>query len=191
MTMMKPRAKANGTSRARRAVDVLPAPTEETRAAADGLRAMLRAALDLVASPAFALAPSGQILESNAAGRDWLGRDPTRAEALRGAARGRAPAGVVVTPVRETGGALLLVNHELAERGDGSGLDLFAAASRRWGFTPREREVLTLLVDGCSNRTIAATLSIAVRTVETHLSSMFEKAAVDSRAELVAQARRP
>jgi DNA-binding CsgD family transcriptional regulator len=201
MTMTKPRAKTNATPRARRPrvgpraeAELGAEPAVEaaglaaqTQSATEALRAMLRAALDLVASPAFVITSSGEVLESNPVGREWLMRDPARAAMLHEAARGRPPMGVVVTRAREAGDALVLVGHEPLERG---ARGLVAATSRRWRFTPREREVLTLLVDGCSNRAIAATLSIAVRTVEAHLSSMFEKAAVDSRAELVARALR-
>jgi DNA-binding NarL/FixJ family response regulator len=46
--------------------------------------------------------------------------------------------------------------------------------------------VLALLVEGLTTRTIAAALAIAERTVEVHLTAMFEKAQVESRTELVA-----
>ena len=61
-----------------------------------------------------------------------------------------------------------------------------AAAAARWGFTPRQTELLGLLVDGLSNRVIAATLAISERTVETHLTAMFDKAQVEGRGEMVA-----
>ncbi len=194
MAMTRPRAPRDGAPRAPRpgVGDPDSEPTEgrvipeDERATTEALREMLRAALDLLAAPAFVLAPGGEVLESNAAGTDWLIRDPARAATLREAARGRPAAGAVVT--RASGGPLVLVSHEPLERG---ARGLVAAASRRWRFTPREREVLALLLDGCSNRTIAATLAISVRTVETHLSSMFEKAAVESRAGLVARVQRP
>jgi DNA-binding NarL/FixJ family response regulator len=41
--------------------------------------------------------------------------------------------------------------------------------------TPREREVLTLVAAGQSNAGICSALSLTVRTVETHLTSIFEK----------------
>lgn len=49
--------------------------------------------------------------------------------------------------------------------------------------TRRETEVLQLLVDGMSNRDIAQTLFLSVRTVEAHLRSLYEKLDVNSRTE--------
>jgi DNA-binding CsgD family transcriptional regulator len=61
-----------------------------------------------------------------------------------------------------------------------------AAVARDWKLTPRERHILTHLLDGRSNRAIATALAITPRTVESHLTSMFKKAGAESRAELVA-----
>lgn len=51
--------------------------------------------------------------------------------------------------------------------------------------TEREIEVLGLAARGMSNRDIAAELSISVRTVQTHLSNIFNKMGVGSRTEAV------
>jgi DNA-binding NarL/FixJ family response regulator len=51
------------------------------------------------------------------------------------------------------------------------------------GLTPREAEVLALVATGQSNREIARTLTISERTVERHLSNMFDKLSVSSRTE--------
>jgi DNA-binding CsgD family transcriptional regulator len=58
-------------------------------------------------------------------------------------------------------------------------------AARQWRFSPRETGILALLCEGLSTRTIAAQLGVAERTVGAHLTSMFDKAQVESRAELV------
>ncbi len=60
-------------------------------------------------------------------------------------------------------------------------LDRAKAAFR---LTPREAEVAALLLEGLSNREIAGRLGCAPGTIEAHLSRIFEKAAVDGRAEL-------
>jgi DNA-binding CsgD family transcriptional regulator len=52
------------------------------------------------------------------------------------------------------------------------------------GITARETEVLRLVNAGLSNTDIAARLFISVRTVESHISSMLQKAGGDSRERL-------
>lgn len=52
----------------------------------------------------------------------------------------------------------------------------------------REKEVLALLVEGASNKAIAARLHLSENTVKTHLSHIFSKLDVQSRAEAVAVA---
>ncbi|MCG4452363.1 MULTISPECIES: response regulator transcription factor [unclassified Pseudomonas] len=51
--------------------------------------------------------------------------------------------------------------------------------------TPREREVLQMLVQGLSNKAIARLLDISVRTIETHRLSIRRKLGVDTPAGLV------
>lgn len=56
--------------------------------------------------------------------------------------------------------------------------------------SPREQEVLRLLVDGASNDEIGGRLGISSRTVESHLRRLFERFGVASRTELAARALR-
>lgn len=51
--------------------------------------------------------------------------------------------------------------------------------------TPKEREVVDLVVKGRSSREISATLGISVRTVENHRAHIMEKLHVGSTVELV------
>jgi DNA-binding NarL/FixJ family response regulator len=44
--------------------------------------------------------------------------------------------------------------------------------------TPRDREVLRLLVQGCSNKEIASHLHISPRTVKQHLRTLFLRAGI-------------
>jgi DNA-binding CsgD family transcriptional regulator len=60
------------------------------------------------------------------------------------------------------------------------------AVRRAWRFTPRESEVLALLVRGEANKTISASLGCSVRTVEVHVAAMLGKARCASRGELIA-----
>jgi DNA-binding NarL/FixJ family response regulator len=55
--------------------------------------------------------------------------------------------------------------------------------------TPREREVLGLIASGLPNATIAARLGLAPNTVSNHISSIFAKLQVASRAEAIVRAR--
>jgi DNA-binding NarL/FixJ family response regulator len=50
--------------------------------------------------------------------------------------------------------------------------------------TAREREIVSAVVDGASNREIAATFGVSPQTVKNHLSAIFDKLGVSSRLEL-------
>jgi len=53
----------------------------------------------------------------------------------------------------------------------------------------RERETLALLADGLSNAEIAERLGISEKTVRNHLSNLFDKLGVWSRAQAIVFAR--
>lgn len=53
------------------------------------------------------------------------------------------------------------------------------------GLTRREQELLTLIVNGSSNKDIARELDISIKTVEAHRARLIKKLAVKSLAELV------
>jgi predicted ATPase/DNA-binding CsgD family transcriptional regulator len=59
-----------------------------------------------------------------------------------------------------------------------------------FGLTPRELDVLRLLVEGRSDREIGQTLFIGTRTVQTHVANLFAKLGVNTRAEAAAGAVR-
>src|SRR6266511_854857 len=69
----------------------------------------------------------------------------------------------------------------MAQLGDDAALQLARA-----GVTRRELEVLRCLVQRLSNREVADRLSVSVRTVESHVSSLLAKLGAGSRAELAA-----
>lgn len=65
-------------------------------------------------------------------------------------------------------------------------LEQKAEIQRRFGsLTPREREVMEMLVDGRSNKVIAIDLGLSERTVEIHRANVMEKLGVRSVAHLV------
>jgi DNA-binding CsgD family transcriptional regulator len=116
------------------------------------------------------------------------------AEALLGAGdRKQATAAArtaYATAVRLEAAPLQAAVEALARRGRldlGAGLlDERALA----GLTPRELEVLRLLVEGRSNRQIAETLFISDKTASVHVTNILAKLGVHSRLEAAATARR-
>lgn len=80
-------------------------------------------------------------------------------------------------------------------------IELFRLASSHrythqstWQFfehlTPREKEILQLLVEGFDDLEIARGLSISVRTVQTHVTNLLRKLQVDSRIKAIMLAAR-
>ena len=55
---------------------------------------------------------------------------------------------------------------------------------KTYGLTPRELEVVTCIVEGCSNKDIAKQFTISEETVKRHLSNVFDKTGVGTRLEL-------
>ena len=84
---------------------------------------------------------------------------------LRLAARGE-PATVAVTSRRQ--------------QGEPSGIEL----------TPREHDVLVLMAEGASNKTIARRLGISVHTAKFHVGSLLDKLDATGRTDAVAHAAR-
>lgn len=77
-------------------------------------------------------------------------------------------------------------------------LDEFAKSSKRGdnlnkvspGLTPREKDVLQLLVEGASNKDIAKKLKITENTVKNHLRNIMEKLHLQNRVQLAVYALR-
>ena len=53
-----------------------------------------------------------------------------------------------------------------------------------WRFSPRERQIATLLANGCSNQEIANRLGLRLQTVKNHLSRVYRKLGVPNRVQL-------
>ena len=73
----------------------------------------------------------------------------------------------------------VLVTHEVADK------NRIEDACHARGLSSREIEVATLICAGQSNAEIAGNLGIALRTVENHLRSIYEKAEITSRTQLM------
>jgi DNA-binding NarL/FixJ family response regulator len=54
--------------------------------------------------------------------------------------------------------------------------------------TPREKEILSILTTGCTNKEIAKALFISEKTVKSHLNSIFRKLNVTRRLQAILQA---
>ena len=63
-------------------------------------------------------------------------------------------------------------------------------ADREAPLTPREQEVLALLVEGASNKMIARRLGISVHTAKFHVGSLLDKLDAVGRTDAVAHAAR-
>jgi DNA-binding NarL/FixJ family response regulator len=61
---------------------------------------------------------------------------------------------------------------------------------RNWGLTERELEILQLIVDGKSNKDIAAHLDLSVNTVAVHRANIMDALGIHKTAELVVYAIR-
>jgi FixJ family two-component response regulator len=60
-----------------------------------------------------------------------------------------------------------------------------AMAARYAQLSPREREVLALIVEGLTNKEIGRSLDLSPRTVETHRANLFAKLQTESLAQLI------
>jgi DNA-binding NarL/FixJ family response regulator len=65
-----------------------------------------------------------------------------------------------------------------------------AARPQPFGLTPREREVLSLVVEGCANKEIANRFAVSEETIKHHLTRMFDKVGAANRLELALTATR-
>jgi DNA-binding CsgD family transcriptional regulator len=113
------------------------------------------------------------------------------------AARARVLVGVACARLGDEDGAALELEgarttfEELGARPDVSRVDSLRTSSSRLdvhGLSPRELQVLRLLASGESNKAIAAALVLSERTVHRHVSNIYAKLRVSSRAAATAYA---
>ncbi|WP_233255396.1 helix-turn-helix transcriptional regulator [Naasia lichenicola] len=71
-----------------------------------------------------------------------------------------------------------------------SAIVLLSPPAHLHGLTPRELEVLGLIIEGCSNREIARRLIVAARTVAAHLEHILVKLEASSRTLAAVRAER-
>jgi len=75
------------------------------------------------------------------------------------------------------------IEHDRQERESHARLDVWRR--RLDTLTPREREVLQLVVGGASNKQISSELGVSMKTVEAHRARVMDKLQADSLSELV------
>ncbi|MCC6526765.1 MAG: helix-turn-helix transcriptional regulator [Polyangiaceae bacterium] len=153
---------------------------------APALRGGFELACEALPAPAFLLGADGAVHHANAAGHAHLAAEPDARRLLAEAARRGGDGRFGVTTLRTPGAP---VWHFAVRRGQTtvSATGAVVGAGRAYGLTARQLDVLRLLVRGHTNAAISAELGISARTIEVHLSAMFEKAGVDSRSALVAR----
>jgi DNA-binding NarL/FixJ family response regulator len=147
-------------------------------------RRALAAALAKISAPTFFVAPDGSIELANGAAIALLER---RKDALRRALAGESKsADITVIPSGNANAERkLVVIHPSSPPPAPAPRD--RELERRWKLSPRQAEVLGLVVRGNANKDIAAQLEIAEGTVEAHVTAIMRKAGVETRARLAAK----
>jgi DNA-binding CsgD family transcriptional regulator len=147
-------------------------------------RSLLDLALEELPDAAFVVRASGSVAYANAAGRAAMDKDrrALRQELAGAVLRRRRDPTLRAIPITCGGRP----GHWLVLRRDDSAATRAERAGARWGLTPRQRQVLALLAEGSSTARIALELRVSERTVESHVSAIFERARVSSRAALIA-----
>lgn len=79
---------------------------------------------------------------------------------------------------------LKMTQYYFTKTGFRAELEMAAPMLEHYNLTPREKGLIDLLIQGCSNKEIAAKLSIAEGTVKVHLHKLYEKTGTGNRTEL-------
>ncbi len=151
-------------------------------------RVALEAALAQIDAPAFIVSKSATVLYSNTEGRKKVerSRDAMRAtlqSALDSLGNPDAAGSALVTSLQAPN---LPAYYLVIFRPPATPAATVAYAASLWELTPKQTEVLGLLAEGFSNKTIAVRLNCTERTVETHMTAIFQKSGFDSRTALLA-----
>lgn len=150
------------------------------------LRAALQAALETIPVPAAILSATGIVRYTNAAARGLLTRDMQAfADAVQVRSSPDDPAAPFALQALEglSGSGHVLALHRTAA-------DPSPAAQRwrrRFRLTGRQTVILEHLARGLASKSIAEILDCSEKTVAFHVSSIFDKTGVDTRATLVAR----
>ena len=147
--------------------------------------------LNAIDAPAFVVDPGGAVLHANSNAQTLLARDRHGISRSLAQAIAGAPTELVwdVTPLRdtETRHGFLAILHAPGRNVTTADHESIGPARERWQLTPRQSQVLDLVTRGFTNALIAEELCIRERTVEFHVSAIFDKAGVESRTMLIAR----
>jgi DNA-binding CsgD family transcriptional regulator len=147
--------------------------------------ATLKTCLEALPRAAMVVNARGELQFANALARSLGERDlPALIARLRDGVEGRG-ADFALTPLVTPGPGRYFLAIEAQPPRDLA--PHLSAATAAWDLTPREAETLGLLVEGLSNKAIAARLACAHRTVEVHVSRLLAKSDSDSRSQLIAR----
>ena len=115
-------------------------------------------------------------------------------EAFRAGASGYllkdSPIDTITAAIREALGGGMLMPAPVARKVQAFFSERGGPAPADYGLSPREREVLEKMVEGLSQKEIAAQLFICVSTVNVHVQHIYEKLHVHSSSAAVAKAVR-
>jgi DNA-binding CsgD family transcriptional regulator len=139
--------------------------------------ALFEGALELLGRGCYLVAPGGRIVHANRAGAQALAAPELRT-AIASATRLAAPPGHHVMEIESRGmRPMRLVVVEQSAVPELASVEL----------TGRQREVAQLLCTGASNHQIADELGISERTVEVHLTRVYDRLGVQQRASAIAR----
>lgn len=161
---------------------------EQVLGSAPRIHAALEVTLQQIGAPALLVDVRGRVHEMNRAARDLLAskRDDLLSSIAAVLAKKVPTLPVTLTPMSATGFPeqyLAVIRPRTAE----ARLSLCVTlAANRWKLTPRQTDVLRLIVRGDSNAQIANELGTSPRAIELHITAIFESAGVVNRSQLVA-----
>lgn len=153
--------------------------------------ATIASALDRMRPPAYVVGANGEILAANRSGRARLDADRAGStKELDAVLRGQSVDFAERIALRGSGvpPALLIIS---PDRSISYVEESVLRASQEWGLTPRQCDVLRLVVRGHSTAAIAEQLGVGERAIELHVTVLLERARASSRTGLVASVLAP
>lgn len=161
------------------------APNLHRSTSYDIVKRWLDTTIDHVVGSALVVGKPRSVFVANSAARAALNRDgEALLERVFTALRGdTAVADVDVHAMGDQSEHFLVI----ADAGDDRLEERASRAVRAWHLTKRQRHVLACMLRGYSNARIASELSVKERTVEAHITAIFERARCVSRAELISK----